>query len=235
VDAGSLADWVAAVGTMLALVWALFLYRRNIREREERAARQVYPLDHGSGNVQPDEPAEFAPEVFDIFVHDDVEHGGYLIRSAAHGNPMRSTIVPKQVTLVYTAAIVNGSDEPITTVNFEIATLGGATVKSFTYDRVQIVLPGETKAVVLLLPHFKDRAGSSVLMLGLTVAVRFTDSSGRRWRRVVGWPTESVENEWYNGRRPRTFRRDVGRFRRKAAVRVKKIGRYFWPAKLNQK
>lgn len=233
-EAGTVADWLAAIGTLLAFAWALFLYRRSIRDRKETAARRVYPLDHSFGGVQPDKPAEFGPEVHDIFVHDDVKQAGYLVQSPVPSNSMRSTIVPEEAVLAYLGSVVNGSDEPIATVTFEVTTLGGRKVKEFR-GFIGIVLPGDTKTVALLIPHFKDENDHTVMMLGLTVGIRFTDSTGRRWRRVAGSPVESAENEWSNGRHPRSLRRDLKRVRRKVRTRSQKVGRYIWPKKYKRK
>lgn len=229
-----MAEWVTAIGTLLAFAWALFLYGRSIRDRRETTARRVYPLSHGFGSVQSGKPAEFDATVHSIFVHEDVQHEGYLVRSPAIINPDRSTIVPRETVLAYTASVVNGSDEPISTVNFEVTTLGGFKLKGFS-EIVPFVYPDETKSVMLLIPHFKDDDGHAVTMLGLTVSIRFSDSSGRRWRRVAGAPVKAVENEWFDGRQSRSFRNDLKRVRRKNTRKMKRFGRYFWPKKNKNK
>lgn len=233
-EAGTVADWVAAIGTLLAIAWALFLYRRSIRDHREAAARRVYPLHQDFGSVQPDKPAEFGPEVHDIFVHDDVKRAGYLVQSPVPSNSMRSTIVPEEAVLTYVGSVVNGSDEPIATVNFEITTLGGRKLKGF-HGTIRIVHPGDTKSVALMIPHFKDEDGHLFTMLGLTVGIRFSDSSGRRWRRVAGSPVEAVQNEWFDGRHPRSLRRDLKRSRRNVLARMKRAARYLWPKKHKRK
>ena len=225
-----MAEWVGAVGTLLAVAWALFLYRRSIRERSEEAARQVYPLAQRLGSKRQGEPAEFGTHIHDIYVHDDLQHTPPLYDSPVPTNSMRKTIVPGETALTVMGTVVNGSNEPISTVNFEVTRLDGATVREFA-GTIDVVLPGHTRSVALLMPHFKDENNRAYTRLNLTACIRFSDSSGCRWRRVTGLPVEPTENEWFNGRRPRTFRRDLRRLRRTQLAKTRKAVRYFWPRK----
>lgn len=233
-DPGTLPQWITAVGALLAFGWALFLYRQSILAQRESAARSVYPVRLAERNVAANTPVTFGDDVHDIFVHSDTPREAYVVETPVPSNPMRVTIVPTEVIRTITATAVNGSDEVISKVRFEIASVGGRILREFD-EEVSHINPSKSTTVALLIPQYRSKDGEPYTLVGTTIGITFTDSSGRRWRRVAEWPVEESEDPYWSGWRPRSLRGDLQRARHWASMRARRLGRYVWPVRTKRK
>lgn len=193
-DWGTVPDWVAGVGTVGALLWAVKVYRSSVRQQRFLQSRLVH--------------AYF--EEFDLWEYAGLHNG----RSESIDRDRMQTGLLKppnlqfpgdweptedvHVALMY---VQNNSDEIITSVD------GGAVstrpgVPNLYFLPIHAIAPGEKAERVVLVPY----PGVSASVVPYEPFVSFRDSGGVWWFRRS---TEPVKGPYYKPRRRRDFYRSV--------------------------
>lgn len=166
-------DWinlVTAVATAAAVVWAVFVYRRSIQDREEAQPRLLSPV--GPVRVRRYQALQGVPNVT---INDGVE----IIRDSV------GTLVVAQDADAVTVRLVSRSGETFSDVTYSVVSGDGTEVPVPREELV--VLPNEDVMVHWLVPVGVLPEGA------VDVRVRFTDAAGLRWERTSRRPLRRLK------------------------------------------
>lgn len=161
---GDVATWVGAIGTLGAVFWAVYLYRRSLRDSERAQARLLAPI----GGVA---PVQVLPG---MEVEGEGSGPGDLLGISADRRP----IVIAEAYMA-TVRLVSTSDEAFSGTTAALLMEDGREADlALGFDEIA---PHEEKKFTNYFPP-GDIAGS------MRVRLRFRDANGRRWERVNGEP-----------------------------------------------
>lgn len=175
---GDVPTWVGAVGTLGAVFWAVFLYRRSLRDSEREQARLLAPV----GGVA---PIQVLP--------------GTLIEGAASGPSDLVGIIDGKAAVIAeanmaTVRLVSTSNEAFSDVSAALLMEDGRE-EDFMLGFDEIA-PHEGKIVT---NYYRP----GVIAGNMRVRLRFQDANGRRWERINGEPvsrhgatTNSAAKKW---------------------------------------
>ncbi|WP_172171319.1 hypothetical protein [Brevibacterium sp. CT2-23B] len=167
---GTVPDWIAAVGTAAAFLWAVFLYSQNLRDREIAQARLLSivsppaPLQMIAGTILPS-------ELKIIALAGDLQ-------TSTHRGTGRVSLVLKEAAVAVDFHLTSTSDESFFIESIDIVRKDGSvlSVPNYWPD-----LPPRTDyKVTVLFPEDETAAGK--------YRIRFRDASGRRWERYNSRP-----------------------------------------------
>lgn len=164
---GDVPTWIGAVGTLSAVFWAVFLFRRKILDTERAQARLLAPV---GGAV----PVQVLP--------------GELMKdesTAAFGVIDISTGIPIIASEAFYATIklVSTSDEAFSDLVVDLIMEDGKETK-FVIGFSEMA-PHETKVYTNYYPP-------GVISGKLLVRLRFRDANGRYWERINGEPVRAI-------------------------------------------
>lgn len=161
---GDVPTWLGAVGTLGAVFWAVFLYRRSVEDAQRSQARLLAPV----GGVA---PVQVLP--------------GTVVESDSAGTQdllgISSDLRPIVIAEAYMASvrIVSTSDEAFSEVSAALLMEGGRDVDfPLGFDEIG---PHESKRFTYYYPP-------GVIAGSMRVRLRFMDANGRRWERINGQP-----------------------------------------------
>lgn len=173
-------DWinlVTAVATAGAVLWAVFLYRRSVRDREETQARLLSPF----GPVQLDSLQAMDPAgAFPLAIDDGVrltregDYGGNLVADPTQRVDIR---------------VLSNSTETFSDLTFWLVGRGDS---EYQVPCGEFVLePGQDVRRTALFPLGVLPEGNAEGQLDLRV--RFTDAAGLRWERTSRRPLRRLK------------------------------------------
>lgn len=173
VDAGTWPDWLAAIGTVGAFASGVWIYQKDLREKREAQARQIF------GEIDQQ-----------IFVHegDSVEttERRFIDELKGRLGPDPSTAskpkgpyfyLAKQSLCIVTIAVRNTSGLGISDVSGYLTNYQSPELDS-SFGDVPLVRPSKTKRVEVIYPvNFKTT------ILPVWPVIIFTDATGFMWKR----------------------------------------------------
>lgn len=171
---GTVPDWIAAVGTAAAFLWAVFLYRQNLRDREIAQARLL-------SIVSPPVPLEMTAGTFLPAEGKSIALAGDPQRSTHRGTG-KTSLVLKEAAMAVDFHLTSTSDESFFIESIDIVREDGSvlSVPNYWPD-----LPPRTDyKVTVLFPEDETAAGK--------YRIRFRDASGRRWERFNSLPVQAL-------------------------------------------
>lgn len=167
---GSVPEWVGAVGTAAAFLWAVFLYRQSIRDKEIAQARLLsivkppVPIQ-----ILPDRVTGEAPKIFLA--------GNPQLRAKSGGTGVE--LVTTEESVLVDLHLVSTSDETFFIESVDILRRDGTVVP----------VPNSWPDIA---PHAEFKVGVHFPTdyLGATESfrIRFQDASGRTWERINRQP-----------------------------------------------
>lgn len=166
---GDVPTWIGAVGTLAAVFWAVFLYRRNILDTESSQARLLTPVG-GAVPVQALPGELMKAESSAAFDCIDISSGIPLIAIEA---------------FYATIKLVSTSDESFSDLVIDLLQEDGKEIK-FVIGFSEMA-PQETKL-------FTNYYPPGVINGKLRVRLRFRDANGRCWERINGEPVRAVRS-----------------------------------------
>ena len=180
-DWGSAPDWVGGIGTVVALGWAVFLYRQSVREKVREGPRRVYALPVGEAvkrdagqPIHADGSLAYLPGAVD---ESNDERGQISYRAAENG-------------ALHHVVVRNDSEDVITHVRLTMSTAKGEHLfKSRPSFWPHIEPDGERSATVFVT---KGDLNGHVLYVDARPGVLFQDAVGRAWEHGLVHPLRQV-------------------------------------------
>lgn len=165
---GDVPTWVGAVGTVAALLWAVFLYRRSVLDKESAQARLLSPVG-GAAPVQVLPGMDVEPECASTQDLIGLLPGGRLgVISEAY---------------MATVHIVSTSDETFAELSVALVLEDGSVV-DFPLSSGEVA-PHEARKFTYYFPP-------GIIYGNMRVRLRFVDANGRRWERTNGQPVRAL-------------------------------------------
>lgn len=165
---GDVPTWIGAIGTVVAVFWAVFLYANSIRDQRRSQARLFAPV---GGAV----PVQLLPG--DIVEGEGTSEAGLV----GVGSDRKLRITSEAYAA--TVRLVSTSDETFASVRADLLLQDGGTVEfHLSFNEIA---PHEEKKVT---NHYRP----GVISGAMKVRIRFQDANGRCWERVNGEPVREV-------------------------------------------
>jgi hypothetical protein len=181
VGAGSWPEWVAAIGTSVALLVAALTYASDARARRQAQARLVYAKVASSESVPADRAFKDLSRA--TITHGDVSMDAYADR---YGNTVLKATAPFVLVVV---EVHNRSQELIGPTTIRARDLRSGKPWGFQLP-IGYVEPGAVEVAELYCSNPLSPASPS-----MGVDVRFRDASGRWWKRVGHDPIEEIHDD----------------------------------------
>ncbi|OIU88668.1 hypothetical protein [Microbacterium sp. AR7-10] len=166
IEWGTVPDWVAAIGTVLAFVVAAVAYAGSVWLSREAQARQVSMSQLQIDVVEAGTSLGLAQPMVLIGVPVDLSQ------------PMPEGLVPGVRVARLKLTVVNNSDEVMGPVSLEFAALGARSFLRDAHGEIDRIQPHETATIRVVIPdHWYP------MHPPLQVRMVFRDSAGRWWQR----------------------------------------------------
>lgn len=168
VNWGDVPTWIGAIGTLLAILWAVFLYRSSIEDRKRSQARLLAPVG-GSAPVQAlPGTAVSVPSSIDVRVHQD---------------PSTREVLLAEESYLARVRLVSTSDETFSNLRVWLLPPDGTAVP-FRLGLSEMAPHSDVSYTHYYPP--------GVIFGSMKVRVQFRDANGRWWERINGEPVRQL-------------------------------------------